>query len=97
MMGAMDRYFQIAKCFRNENTKPDRQPEFTQLDLELSFTTQEGVLCLVEQLIAHIYWTVFRRVISIPFPRMTYEHAMKQYGSDKPDLRPEWQVISLHA
>ncbi|XP_050426076.1 aspartate--tRNA ligase, mitochondrial [Adelges cooleyi] len=86
MVGSIDRYFQIAKCYRDEATRPDRQPEFTQLDIEMSFTDQNGVLRLVEELLSFI-WPKELGEIKTPFPRMSYDEAMKNYGSDKPDMR----------
>lgn len=86
MVGGMDRYFQIAKCYRDEGSKPDRQPEFTQVDIELSFTTQEDVRNLIENMILQS-WPSFKEQITLPFPSMTYHEAMVQYGCDKPDTR----------
>ncbi|XP_048742645.1 aspartate--tRNA ligase, mitochondrial-like [Ostrea edulis] len=86
MVGGVDRYFQIAKCYRDEGSKPDRQPEFTQVDLELSFTTQEDVRSLIESLMQYS-WPVNKGQLTLPFLSMTYHDAMIQYGSDKPDTR----------
>ncbi|XP_062584824.1 aspartate--tRNA ligase, mitochondrial-like [Saccostrea cucullata] len=91
MVGGMDRYFQIAKCYRDEGSKPDRQPEFTQVDLELSFTTQEDVRNLIESLLQYCWPNVDER-LTVPFPTMTYHEAMVQYGSDKPDTRFEMKL-----
>ncbi|XP_061188536.1 aspartate--tRNA ligase, mitochondrial-like [Saccostrea echinata] len=91
MVGGMDRYFQIAKCYRDEGSKPDRQPEFTQVDLELSFTTQEDVRNLIENMMQYCWPSVDER-LTIPFPTMTYHEAMVQYGSDKPDTRFEMKL-----
>ncbi|XP_050527269.1 aspartate--tRNA ligase, mitochondrial isoform X2 [Daktulosphaira vitifoliae] len=85
MVGAIDRYFQIAKCYRDEATRPDRQPEFTQLDIEMSFTDQNGVIKLIEELLLYI-WPKELGEIQIPFPRMSYDDAIKNYGTDKPDI-----------
>nr|XP_022341402.1 aspartate--tRNA ligase, mitochondrial-like [Crassostrea virginica]XP_022341403.1 aspartate--tRNA ligase, mitochondrial-like [Crassostrea virginica] len=94
MVGGMDRYYQIAKCYRDEGSKPDRQPEFTQVDLELSFTTQEDVRNLIEQLIQY-FWPAIKGQITIPFPSMTYHEAMIQYGSDKPDTRYDMRLQTV--
>uniref|UniRef100_A0A0A1X7W5 Aspartate--tRNA ligase, mitochondrial n=2 Tax=Zeugodacus cucurbitae TaxID=28588 RepID=A0A0A1X7W5_ZEUCU len=84
MAGAIDRYFQVARCYRDEATRPDRQPEFTQLDIELSFTTREDVMNLIEELLRYS-WP--KRGLQTPFRRITYEEAMEKYGTDKPDIR----------
>ncbi len=87
MIGGMDRYFQIVRCFRDEDLRADRQPEFTQVDLEMSFVTQEEILELMEGWIARLYRDLFAKELSLPFPRMTYEAAMETYGADNPDTR----------
>ena len=88
MVAGFERYFQIARCFRDEDQRGDRQPEFTQLDLEMSFVTRDDVLNLIEQLMIDLAATVSaKRIPHIPFPRLTYKDAMDRYGSDKPDLR----------
>nr|CDJ93392.1 Aminoacyl-tRNA synthetase domain containing protein [Haemonchus contortus] len=93
MVGGIDRYFQIARCYRDEGSKGDRQPEFTQVDLELSFTTQDGVMSLVEELLIAA-WP--EELVDLkpcaPFPRLKYCDAMRQYGSDKPDMRIPWHI-----
>lgn len=94
MAGGIDRYMQIAKCYRDEGAKPDRQPEFTQLDLELSFTTKEEVKSLVEELLMEI-WPDSLPSISTPFKTLTFKEAMEEYGSDKPDLRYDCQVKDI--
>jgi len=86
MVGGMDRYFQIVKCFRDEDLRTDRQPEFTQIDCEMSFVSQEDVLNQFEGLISHLIMKIKNYKVD-EFPRMTYDEAMKNYGSDKPDIR----------
>ncbi|NPB03025.1 MAG: aspartate--tRNA ligase [Thermotogae bacterium] len=88
MVAGFDRYFQIARCFRDEDLRADRQPEFTQLDLEMSFVSDpEDVLVLIEELIAEIFNRWANAGVSVPFPRYTYKEVMERFGSDKPDLR----------
>ena len=91
MISGMDRYFQIVKCFRDEDLRADRQPEFTQIDMEMSFVNQEVVFGTVERLIQTIFRVVDQEV-SVPFQRLTYANAMTRYGTDKPDLRFEMLV-----
>ncbi|XP_035683590.1 aspartate--tRNA ligase, mitochondrial-like [Branchiostoma floridae] len=86
MVGGVDRYFQIAKCYRDEDLRQDRQPEFTQVDIEMSFVDQRGVEQLIEELLQHA-WPDGKGALTLPFPRMQYKDAMKKYGSDKPDTR----------
>ena len=86
MMGGMDRYFQMARCFRDEDLRPNRQPEFTQLDLEASFIDEEFIYEIIEELTVRMFG-VCEIQLPTPFPRMTYERAMERYGSDRPDLR----------
>ncbi len=86
MMAGYDRYFQIARCFRDEDLREDRQPEFTQIDFEMSFVTKEEVMNLIEKLIAHL-WGELLGFKQVKFQKLTYEEAIKRYGSDKPDLR----------
>ena len=87
MVAGIERYFQIAKCFRDEAQRADRQPEFTQLDLEMSFVTQDDVLNLVEALMIQVIRKVSTKAVNDVFPRLTYDEAMARYGTDKPDLR----------
>lgn len=94
MVGSIDRYFQIARCYRDEATRPDRQPEFTQLDVELSFTTREKIMQLIEATLVHC-WPESNGVFTTPFKQMTYNEAMENYGSDKPDLRFETKLRNV--
>jgi len=96
MVAGLDRYYQIARCFRDEDTRADRQPEFTQLDIEMSFVDEEDVLRLTEELFTSLVKTLKpeKRMIQ-PFPRLTYAEAMERYGSDKPDLRFGMEIKDL--
>jgi aspartyl-tRNA synthetase len=87
MVSGFDRYFQIARCFRDEDARGDRQPEFTQIDIEMSFVSRDDVFELVEGLFLNIFSKSIGREITVPFPRIAYDDAMNLYGSDKPDLR----------
>jgi len=92
MVAGMERYYQIARCYRDEDFRADRQPEFTQLDVEMSFVDQDDVITLAEEILAAL-WKLIGYEISTPIPRMTYADAMRLYGSDKPDLRFDIQIV----
>lgn len=94
MAAGFDRYFQIAKCFRDEDLRADRQPEFTQIDVEMSFCDQEDVMKIAEELLASIFAACGYK-ISTPFPRMTHKEAMEFYGSDKPDMRFDLKLVDV--
>ncbi len=95
MIAGMDRYFQIAPCFRDEDLRADRQPEFTQIDVEMSFGTQEELFSIIEGLITRLFKKVKEIEVYPPFRRMTYQEAVEKYGTDKPDLRFELPLIRL--
>jgi aspartyl-tRNA synthetase len=95
MVAGVDRYFQIARCFRDEDLRADRQPEFTQLDLEMSFVDQDDVLDVIERLFSSLTTSLTDFKIDAPFPRLTYREAMDRYGNDKPDLRFGMQICDL--
>ncbi len=95
MISGFDKYFQVAKCFRDEDLRADRQPEFTQVDLEMSFVDQEDVIAVVEKLFALLMKELFNRELELPLPRMTYDQAMLEYGKDAPDLRFGMKIVEL--
>lgn len=95
MVGGIERYYQIARCFRDEDLRADRQPEFTQLDIETSFMTAEDIQTLIENMLARIMKTVYNKEITTPFIRMTYKDAMSKYGMDRPDLRFGMEIIDV--
>ena len=95
MVAGMERYFQIARCFRDEDLRADRQPEFTQLDMEMSFMDVDEILELMEGLIYHIFKGALGKEIKIPFQRLTWDDAMDRYGSDKPDLRFGMELVNM--
>lgn len=97
MVSGFDRYYQIVKCFRDEDLRADRQPEFTQIDCEMAFVEQEDILNTFEGLIKHLFKTVRGVELDEKFPRLSYEEAMKRFGSDKPDMRFGMEFVDLNA
>lgn len=95
MAGGMERYYQVARCFRDEDLRADRQPEFTQLDIEMSFIKEGDIQDVIERLIAHVWKKVLNIDVKVPFNRMTYDMAFSLYGSDKPDLRFDLPIVDL--
>jgi aspartyl-tRNA synthetase len=95
MIAGFDRYYQIVRCFRDEDLRADRQPEFTQLDVETSFLAQEDIMSLMEGLVRHCFQEVLEVPLPNPFPRITYAEAMRRYGSDKPDLRVALELVDV--
>ena len=95
MVSGMERYFQIARCFRDEDLRADRQPEFTQLDMEMSFVESEDVMEMMEGLISYIFKGALDRDLEVPFKRLTWDEAMDRYGSDKPDLRFDMELLDM--
>jgi aspartyl-tRNA synthetase len=95
MISGFDRYYQIVRCFRDEDLRADRQPEFTQLDIETSFLTQEQFMSLMEGLVRHLFKAVLDVAVADPMPRISYAEAMRRYGSDKPDLRIDLELVDI--
>ena len=95
MVGGVDKYYQIARCFRDEDLRADRQPEFTQVDMELSFVDQEDILAHLEKMFKHLFREALGLEFQEPFPRLTWQQAMDRYGSDKPDLRFGLPIVDL--
>ena len=95
MISGFDRYYQIVRCFRDEDLRADRQPDFTQVDIETSFLTQDGIMALMEGLVRTVFKAVLGADLPQPFPRMRYAEAMRRYGSDKPDLRIPLELVDV--
>lgn len=96
MVSGLDRYFQVVKCFRDEDLRADRQPEFTQIDVEMSFVDQENIFAMVEGLMKEFYKEVWNKELETPIQRLTFDEAMERYGSDKPDLRFNLEMKNLN-
>ncbi|MCF6363059.1 MAG: aspartate--tRNA ligase [Gammaproteobacteria bacterium] len=95
MMSGMDRYYQVVRCFRDEDLRADRQPEFTQLDIEASFMDEEALMGLIEDMMRELFAKTLEVALPKPFPRMTYAEAMQRFGSDKPDLRISLELVDV--
>ena len=95
MMSGYEKYYQIAKCFRDEDLRADRQPEFTQLDLEISFTNQSKIISLIEKLFARIFKDILKVNISLPIQKVSYSEAMERFGSDRPDMRISYEIKNI--
>src|SRR2546429_785995 len=92
MVGGLERYYQLARCFRDEDFRADRQPEFTQIDIEMSFVTREDVITVAEDLVARLWAELAGYQVPLPIPRMTYAEGMRRFGSDKPDPKVGCEV-----
>ena len=97
MVGGMDRYYQIVKCFRDEDLRADRQPEFTQIDIEMSFINEEDITSLMEGYMKGLFQSILGEALDVPFPRLSWHEAIDRYGSDKPDLRIRSEILDLDA
>ncbi|MCP3848881.1 MAG: aspartate--tRNA ligase [Gammaproteobacteria bacterium] len=95
MMSGMDRYYQVVRCFRDEDLRADRQPEFTQIDIETSFMEEEQLMNMMEEMMRNLFAKVLEQQLPNPFPRMSYAEAMNRYGSDKPDLRIDLELVEV--
>ncbi|MBL7149185.1 MAG: aspartate--tRNA ligase, partial [Candidatus Cloacimonetes bacterium] len=95
MIGGFDRYFQIARCFRDEDLRADRQPEFTQLDLEMSFASQDEIFHVIEEMFIYIFRKTINTELKTPFPRLSYSESMERFGIDKPDMRFGMELTSI--
>lgn len=95
MIAGMDRYYQVVRCFRDEDLRADRQPEFTQLDIETSFMDENAIMTVTESMIRELFSEILQVALPNPFPRMTYAEAMRRYGSDKPDLRIQLELLDI--
>ena len=95
MVSGFDRYFQIVKCFRDEDLRADRQPEFTQIDIEMSFITEEDIILIMERMMAHLFLTCLDRELTLPFPRISYQDAINRFGKDNPDTRFGLEIRDL--
>ena len=95
MVAGFDRYYQIARCFRDEDLRADRQPEFTQLDIEISFVDEETIFALIEKIFTAVWKEALGKELAVPFPRLTYAECLRRFGSDKPDLRYGMELLDL--
>jgi len=95
MVSGMDKYFQIVRCFRDEDLRADRQPEFTQLDMEMSFVNEDQIISLIEGLMSHLFYELLNLPLKTPFPRLTYAEAMDRFGSDRPDIRFGLELVDI--
>lgn len=95
MVAGMDRYFQIVRCFRDEDLRADRQPEFTQLDMEMSFVDEKSLQALIEEMLRHLFKEMLQVSLPNPFPRITYDEAVTRYGTDRPDLRIPLELVEI--